>query len=211
MATASKFLFETNFEPGAAVPKPLAKKNFNAAEMEAACLAAEQVGHAAGRTAAIKEVEARTAVALETLASRLADDLAKIHERHAAQLRDTLAAAGEMTRRLFPALAERHEFGEIEALFADCVARLNEEPRLLVRAPETLVDALKPRLDRVAERAGYAGRVILIGDPALRDGQTRIEWADGGVDRDSTRLWAEIDTALQRYLTGSAPAGTTGA
>lgn len=209
MATASKFLFETSFDAGAAAPKQPAKKSFNPAELEAACAAAEKSGHAAGRAAAIKEIESRAATALEAIAARLARDLATIHERHAAQLRDTLGAAGEITRRLFPALAERHEFTEIESLFADCVARLAEEPRLLVRAPESLVDALKPRLDGVAERAGYAGRVILLGDPALRDGQTRIEWADGGVERDSARIWAEIDTVLKRYLTGNSPAGTT--
>lgn len=209
MATASKFLFETSFEPGAAAAKPPAKKSFTPAEFEAVRIAATQSGHAAGRAAALKEIEARTAHALETLASRLAADLAAIHERHATQLRDTLGASAEIIRRLFPTLAQRHEFAEIETLFADCVARLAEEPRLLVRAPEALLDALKPRLDQVAERAGFAGRVILLGDPALSDGQTRIEWADGGVERDSTRLWAEIDAILKRYLTDSSAVDAT--
>ncbi len=209
MATASKFLFETSFDAGVAASKPAVKRSFNPAELEAACAAAERAGQVAGRAAAIQEIEARSAVALEALATGLGRDLAAIHERHAAQLRDMLGAASEITRRLFPALAERNEFTEIESLFAECVARLGAEPRLLVRAPEGLVDALKPRLDGVVERAGYAGRVILLGDPALREGQTRIEWADGGVERDSTQLWAEIDTILKRYLTGNSPAGTT--
>ena len=77
------------------------------------------------------------------------------------------------------------------------------EPRIVVRVPDALVDALKPRIDRAAERAGYPGRVILLGDPAMSDAQSRIEWADGGVERDPARVWAEIDAVLQRHVAGA--------
>lgn len=202
MVQTSKFLFETRFEAGAPPPQPM-RKSFTAAELDAARAAAEKAGHAAGRAAAIKEIEARAATVLNILVDGLGGALDQIHARHEAQGRETLAVAVTILRRLFPALAERHEYAELEALLSEALRQLSTEPRIVVRVPDAIVDAIKPRIDRATERAGFAGRVILLGDPAMTDAQSRIEWADGGVERDTARIWAEFDAILQRHLAGA--------
>lgn len=202
MVQTSKFLFETRFEPGAP-PPTTTRKSFTAAEIDAARAAAEKAGHAAGRAAAIKEIEARAATVLNVLVDGLAGALEQIHARHAAEGRETLAVATTMLRRLFPALSERHEYAELEAMLSDALRQLSTEPRIVVRVPDAIVDAIKPRIDRAVERAGFPGRVILLGDPAMSDAQSRIEWADGGVERDTARVWAEFDAILQRHLAGA--------
>jgi hypothetical protein len=71
------------------------------------------------------------------------------------------------------------------------------------RDDRAIVEAVKPRIDRAAARAGFPGSVILLGDPAMSDAQSRIEWADGGVERDTARIWGEFDAILQRHLAGA--------
>lgn len=202
MVQSSKFLFETRFEAGAPPPQPI-RKSFTAAELEAARAAGEKAGHAAGRAAALKEIEARAATVLNILVDGLGGALEQIHARHEAQGRETLAVASTILRRLFPALSERHEYAELEALLLDSLRQLSTEPRIVVRVPDAIVEAVKPRIDRAAARAGFPGSVILLGDPAMSDAQSRIEWADGGVERDTARIWGEFDAILQRHLAGA--------
>jgi flagellar assembly protein FliH len=203
----SKFLFETRFEAGAP-PAPPPRKSFTAAELDAARQTAERTGYAAGRAAALREIEARTQLALNVLVDGLGDALQIIHARQQAQGRETLAVATTILRKLYPALSARHEYAELEAIVSDSLRQLANEPRIVVRVADDLVEAMKPRIDRAAERAGYPGRVILIGDPAMTDAQSRVEWADGGVERDPARIWAEIDAVLQRHVAGASTSDT---
>ncbi|MBM3522088.1 MAG: hypothetical protein FJX57_03960 [Alphaproteobacteria bacterium] len=203
MTAANRFLFENRFDAAKGVPPPPPpRKSFAPAELDAAKAAAHQAGLAAGRAAAQKEIDARIATAAEALAHGLDGAIAEITARHEAQAREGVMAAAEMVRRLFPAFAARAEFVEFEALLAECLSRLADEPRVVLRIADGLVEAFKPRLDGLLARSSYAGRVILLGDPALGEGQARIEWADGGVERDAPRVWAEIDEILQQHVAG---------
>lgn len=206
MTATNRFLFETRFDAGTPAPVPV-RKSFTPAELEAAKTAAHQAGVAAGRAAAQKEIEAKLAAAADSLAKGLERALGDFAQRSAAQGQEATMAAAEMIRRLFPAFSERQEFVEFEALLSECLIRVADEPRIVLRLPDGLIEAFKPRLDALLARSSYPGRVILLGDPALRDGQSRIEWADGGVERDTPRIWVEIDQALQRYLAGGDPSG----
>ncbi len=208
MPDPAKFLFQTRFEAGArAAPPP--RNNFTAAEVEAARKAGEQAGHAAGKAKAMAEIEARAAATLDRIAAGMAGTLEQINARHDEQTRETLATTVEILRRLFPTLATRHEVAEIEALLAQCVALMPDEPRLVVRIPEDLDGQIRPRFERTIERTGFAGQVSLIADPALSDGQSRIEWSEGGVSRDTGRLWAEVDAVIARYIDPDSTADAT--
>jgi flagellar assembly protein FliH len=67
-----------------------------------------------------------------------------------------------------------------------------------------LLDPMKQRVDALAEAAGYEGRIVLLVDETIPDGDVRVEWADGGAERDSARLWRDVDAALKR-LTDAPP------
>lgn len=203
MPDPAKFLFETRFEHGMR-PSPPPRNSFTAAELEAARKAGEQTGHAAGRAKAMAEIEARAAAAVEKLVTGMAAALSDIAVRHETQTRENLATAVEVVRKLFPALAQRHEIAEIEALLADCVARMPDEPRLALRVPADIAEILRGRFDDAVARSGFAGRATLISDPALPGGAARIEWSDGSVARDTGTLWTEIDVILDRYAVASA-------
>ncbi|MFO0293901.1 MAG: hypothetical protein ACK51F_11220 [Rhodospirillales bacterium] len=198
MPEITKFLFETRFEAGAPAPPP-PRKHFTAAEVEAARAAGLRDGQAAGRAKALAEIEARTAAAVESLAAGMGQTLAQIDARHGAQMREALDTAVETVRRLYPALAARHEITEIEALLAECVAQLPGEPRIAVRVPEALAPQIGPRIERAAQRTGFQGQIAIVGDPTLADNQSRIEWSDGGVTRDPSLVWTEIESIVARY------------
>ncbi len=47
----------------------------------------------------------------------------------------------------------------------------------------------------------YEGKVVILGDADLGPSDCRIEWADGGIERDVRALWEEIDHVLAEVQT----------
>jgi flagellar assembly protein FliH len=202
MAAISKFLFETSFEAqraGEAPPAPV-RRSFTPAELEAARGEGHAQGVAAGQAAALASLEARGADALGAIAGKLAALLKDAAAAEQARTQEMVAAMTTIARKLIPGLAERHGLAEIEALLLDCLGRLHDEPRVVVRINDALLDALKERLDALATGIGFTGRIIVIADPAIAAGDARIEWADGGAERDSARAWADIDGLIARVI-----------
>lgn len=209
MVAISKFLFDNDFATGdeasRLAPRPDTRR-FSANDLEAAKAAARAEGVAAGRAAAEQEIARRIADACAVLGTRLGDLMKSCATQHEAQTREAVTAAAEIARRLLPSLGKREAISEVEGLIRDCLTRLHEEPRLVVRVADELLDPIRQRLDQLTSAAGYTGRVILFADPALKSGDARVEWADGGAERDSAAIWRDIDSAIQRFVEGGAGA-----
>jgi flagellar assembly protein FliH len=204
MAAISKFLFDTDFDAGgdplAARPAPRADtRRYTATEVEAAKSAAHAEGIAAGRALADQEISRKIAEVLGVVSAHLGEVMVEARAHHEAQTREAVTAAVEIVRRLLPALGKREAMAEIEALITDCLARLHDEPRLVVRVADELLDEVRQRIDQLSGAAGFAGRVILLADNTLKPGDARVEWADGGADRDTGALWREIEGVIQRF------------
>jgi flagellar assembly protein FliH len=202
MAAISKFLFETSFEAHRAgdAPPPPVRRAFTPAELEAARAEGHAEGVEAGQAAAHASIEARTADALAALAGKLAALLKDAAAAEQTRTHEAIAAMATIARKLMPGLSERHGLSEVEALLLDCLGRLHDEPRVVVRINDALLDVLKEKVDALATSIGFAGRIIVIADPAVAAGDARIEWADGGAERDSARAWADIDGLIARFI-----------
>lgn len=214
MAAISKFLFDTDFDAGgdplAARPAQRADtRRYTGAEIEATKSAAHAEGVATGRALADQEIGRKVADVLAVVAARLDGIMVEARADHETQTREALTAAVEIVRRLLPALGKREAMREVEALIADCLARLHDEPRLVVRVADDLLDEVRQRVDQLSGAAGFAGRVILLADNTLKPGDARVEWADGGADRDTSALWRDIEGAIQRFVEDGS--GTPGA
>ena len=61
-------------------------------------------------------------------------------------------------------------------------------------------DALQEKLGQMSASNGFEGRVVLIADDEMGESDCRVEWADGGVEREAGRIWRAIEEALNRYL-----------
>jgi flagellar assembly protein FliH len=206
---SAKFLFDTNFEDALAVDAAEADadvavlSSYTRAEIDALRAAAFAEGRVAGRAEAMVEIERQTAAAIEATARGL-EALMRSEAQFERSVADHAVALGcTLLRKLHPELMRRHGAAEVEALIARCLERLHAEPRIVVRLHDGMLDLLRPRLDEIARLGGYEGRVILVADDAIAPGDCRIEWAEGGCERDSARLWRDIEVACERVLADS--------
>lgn len=201
MPSISKFLFDTSFDgPAAKAPPKPVRRNFTAAEVEAEKAKAFADGHAAGINDTANEAAQRTAASLEAISARLGEILRQADKSRETSLRTAVAAATAMTRKLLPALARREAINEIEELVRDCLGRMHDEPKIVLRLHESLVETFRARIDATAEAAGFSGRVVVVADPKQSPADARVEWADGGVERNTQQVWQEIEAIIERFV-----------
>ena len=200
MPSISKFLFDTDFDKskGAPAPKPV-RRNFTAAEVEAEKAKAFAEGHAAGVAETNQQATSRTAAAFEAIVSQCTKLLAIMDAQRAETSKVAVQTAVAMTRKLLPALGRREAMAEIEALVTECLGRMHDAPKIIVRLNEMHIEAFRQRVDALSNATGFTGRVAVVADPTLKAEDVRVEWADGGVERNTAQIWQEIEAAIQRY------------
>ena len=135
-----------------------------------------------------------TSVAAQTLAAAL-DDAAANAQREAVEL------AASIGRKLALHLLARYPTVELDALIAECMQSLNGVPHLVVRCHPDIADGIRDIATAHMQTSGFAGRLVVMGDPELRLGDGRLEWVDGGLVRDIGAIAKDIDRKISAYLT----------
>jgi flagellar assembly protein FliH len=199
MALPQKFTFDVSFDHlGVPSARSLAERRFTRAELEATRQSALAEGHAAGLAEAAKSAQALTADALARIAERLAALLATQDTARMDIQRRALAAMQAIVAKLLPGLAAKDPLTEVEAFATKCLHEAIDEPRVVLRVAQEIYEPLCERLEALAQAAGYAGRIVLLADDAIAAGDARVEWADGGAERNLADQCAEINELLER-------------
>ncbi|HWE73815.1 MAG TPA: hypothetical protein VG328_11695 [Stellaceae bacterium] len=197
MAMPQKFTFDVSFDHlGTPTTRSLAERRFTRAEMEATRQAALAEGHAAGLAESAQAAASLTADAL----AKMAASLAALFEAQDATALETERRALDAMRaiviKLVPGLAAKDPLTEVEAFTTKCLHEAIDEPRVVLRVAEEIYEPLRERLDTLANAAGYAGRIVLLADDAVVGGDARVEWADGGAERNVVGQCAELTALL---------------
>ncbi len=216
-----KFLFDTDFlddrprnaapdpiEVEPAEPEPPPPPTFTEEELEAARSAGFTEGRAQGMIEAQSSIERQTAMALEHLVGGMKDLFQQHHRYSEDVVHDAAKLAHTIARKICPELAQRNALVEIEALTRQAVEYLADEPRVIVRMNAASLEALGDRLQAIMRTAGFEGQVLLRNENTLGDSDCRIEWANGGAERLTLQLWAQIDEMCAHFLKGQPPAET---
>jgi flagellar assembly protein FliH len=198
MTTPSKFMFDLDFAaPKVANTIPLADHQVQLTE-------AETRGYGKGFAAGQQEAEAQTARRLAQTLERISQTLATIvGGLNAVETRleaEAVEVATAVARKLSAELVAREPLVEVETLVRDCFRQLSATPHVVVRVSEELYPHILERLDVIANESGFQGRLVVLAEPDIRDGDCRIEWADGGVTRDTARTEAAIAENVGRFV-----------
>ena len=199
MVLPQKFTFDVSFDHLAAQsPRSLAERRFTRGELEATRQAALAEGHAAGLAEAAKSAQSLTASSLAAMAERIAALITTHDATTADTQRRAVAAMQAILAKLLPGLAAKDPLGEVEAFAIKCLHEGIAEPRVVLRVAGELYEPLRERIDALAAAAGYGGRIVLLSDETIAPGDARVEWADGGAERDFAAQCAGIDALLAR-------------
>lgn len=203
MKQAVKFTFDTRFDNGTE-PSPQAhvqaKPSFSQEDIERARAEGHASGVLEGQAESRAAAENQIASTMEHFATSAASLLTALHTESATIRAEAASLAMIAARKLAPALIATQPRAEVEAVLRDCLTHLNREPHIVLRVSEQLVDQLKEIVDRMAMERGLSGRIILLGQKDIDEGDCVVEWADGGVVRSRSEMEAELDEIVQRYI-----------
>lgn len=185
------------------IPPP---PTFSEDEMAVCREAAFAEGRTAGRTETEQGIGRIASDALQVIGSEIGN-LAAIQKASVDVMhRDAISLAAAIVRKTIPAIARETAGPAIENFIRDSLPRIIEEPRIVVRIADSLLDQLKEDLQQIATQSGFAGQMIVMADAEMSIQDCRVEWADGGAERDSGRIWREIDESIERFLESLTPA-----
>jgi flagellar assembly protein FliH len=202
MGAPAKFLFDVDFAKGAdrkpAEPSvTLAEHALKLAEAEAA---AHSRGYADAQADAKVEADRRMAAALERIAVNLGkanEALGTIETRLECEAVEVAVA---VAKKLAPALIAREPFAEIAGLASDCFRELVAAPHIAVRVNDALYAPAREKLDDIVRAKSFQGRLVVLAEPDIAVGDCRIEWADGGINRNTAATDAAICAAVESYV-----------
>jgi flagellar assembly protein FliH len=207
MGAPAKFLFDMDFsapEKGrerAATPSEIAQ------QIAAAEARAYRDGFAAAMCEATAESDRRAALALEEIGVALRGIATRFSGIETRMETEAVDVAVAVARKLCSELMAGEPLTEIMALVSDCFSYLVSTPHLVVRVNDTLYDAARERIERIAKQSGFEGRLVILAEPEIDGGDCRIEWADGGVVLERAAIESKINELVGRYMASRNQAG----
>jgi flagellar assembly protein FliH len=198
MASANaKFLFDEDFATG---EKPtITLVEFERRRKDAEAVAFRN-GFAAAQAEAVAEAEKRLAAAMTQIGDTLAR-LGRGLDGVEARLEvEAVQVALAVARKLAPALIAMQPFAEIEALAGECFRQLVAAPHVAIKVNDAMLAGAEQRLGELARTRGFEGRLMVSADPAQAPGDFRVEWSDGGINRDRAATEDAIAEVVSRYI-----------
>jgi flagellar assembly protein FliH len=211
MASPARFNFDLDFEPA---PPPSAQRQQKPKEPEVPTVdlithllqlgEADAKGRAEGLAAGRASAEAQAADRLANEAARLANAcqtmIRTLDADRLAVEKEAVDLALTIARKLAGRLLDREPLSEIRALLAECLGPLRKAPHLVLRINADDADAVRPHVDRLVKENGFEGRMVILGEDDMARGDCRIEWADGGIIRNSAHIVEGIEASIARYI-----------
>jgi len=200
MTAPAKFMFDMDFS----APDKAREKAATQAEIVQQVAAAEARAHrdgfAAGQREAKAESDRRAALALEEIGvavKNIATRFAGIETRMETEAVDVAVA---VARKLCSELIASEPLAEITGLIRECFSHLVSTPHLVVRINDALYEGARERIEKLAKQSGFEGRLVILAEPTIANGDCKIEWADGGVVLERAAIDTKINELVGRYM-----------
>ncbi len=192
-----KFAFDTVFDNTGAVayspPKPKLYTEEEVAELRAAAFAE-------GERSAVARAEEAAAIALRATADAARAALASLtqvaHDHRAGSAALALACG----RKIADAALELFPEAPLRAALDGLARELEQQPRLVLRVPEELLERMSAALEDAAANVGFSGQIIAKADPNLPRAAFMLDWADGRAAFDPPATAARTAEALNAAL-----------
>jgi flagellar assembly protein FliH len=173
---------------------------FSEEELQLARESAFEEGRQAGLAEAADMSERMLASAMAGIAGGVEILKAQQEELGDVHVRTAVRVAMAVLKKVLPGACEKYAFEEVARVVEECIGHVLDEPRIVVRVSADLTDPIRDRLEAIAADQGFQGRVVVQADARLSPGDCRVEWTDGGAERDQARLVRDVEDAVERSL-----------
>ncbi len=194
-----KFTFDTSFDTGQA-PKLDEEIEVLLERARIETAQAHERGLKEGREQTLSEIEAATQTAIEQLSVSTGTLFATVEQIKTQNQITSAGLAHTIAKKLAATMMKQAPLAEIEALIEECLEISGDQSRLVVRVNQEIFEPINIRIQQMKDVANFKGDIIVAGDPALAITDARIEWPDGGMERNLDDITNQIEEAIERFF-----------
>jgi flagellar assembly protein FliH len=200
MAAPAKFMFDMDFSAPDKAREKAATQAEIAQQVAAAEARAHRDGFAAGQREAKAESDRRAALALEEIGVAIKNIASRFGGIETRMETEAVDVAVSVARKLCNELIASEPLVEISGLVRECFSHLVSTPHLVVRINDALYEGARERIEKLAKQSGFEGRLVILAEPTVANGDCKIEWADGGVVLERATIDTKINELVGRYM-----------
>ena len=98
-----------------------------------------------------------------------------------------------ISKKILPMFVSRFGTDDITAIVSHTLQEMKREPRIVVKLNEADFEALNDKLQTMAQEQAFHGKLIVISDEKIQQGDCLVEWAEGGAEKNIQNTLSEID------------------
>lgn len=172
-------------------------KTYTQEELDSAKLIAEQAGYEKGYKAKDCEIEKNVAAVLDQINIKLLDLIAGREKLQAELEQDFMNLNREVIRKLIPSLTEDQSAEILERFLEENFPYFRSEAKLSFYLHPDVVGKVSEQIARLAHINDFEGKISLHKDPSLGLADCRVEWENGGVERNANKILEKVDNLLE--------------
>ena len=173
---------------------------FSEEDLDMAKQIALKQGIQEGKAEVMSGIEREINLSLDTIALKL-ENLMHVHKEWAEAInKDALKLAHTIMKKLAPQLTKNGELIEVERTITRAFEFTNNQPKVSVQVPQHLNLPLQEKIDVITSRGNFDGQVILSVNNELAEGDCRIIWDAGEMERSMSATWGQIDKIIDRII-----------
>ncbi len=218
MQSAEKFMFDYSFDnepevqleseaapeqPEEAAEEEPIVPTFSEEDIEIARQQSFDAGKQEGLAATTETLAKQMNVTLALIDQKLTEAFGAQDAANEELARSALSVAKGICGKMLPTMAEKNAFDEVERVITEVFSKLVDHPSATISVHTSLLEAIEQRVKELSESKGYQGKIIFRADDTMAPDDCKVEWYNGGSERDSQAIWQEISTIIDRNINGT--------
>lgn len=167
-------------------------------EMDMAVLTAEEKGFAKGKELALNDIEQQKQSTILQIEEQLKHLIISQEENTNLLENSALEIALAAVEKILPSLEHDVAKKEIEAFLMDNFSKFRRENNLAFCFNPNMAAEIAPILSKLANKHDYEGKISVHKDINLGLSDCKVEWKNGGVERNITKLKDKIKGLIQK-------------
>lgn len=163
-------------------------------------------GKEEGYSEALGSIDKNCEILLENISRSMMEIINSHEEQIILMEKNATSLVLAIIRKLAPAIVNDMPLKEIENLVSQCLSNNPLEPRVVIRIHEQILPLLRKKIDSIQAMSDYSGQIVLISEEMANMSDCRVEWTDGGAERDYESLMQSIEEMVQVFIDAPNPA-----
>lgn len=181
----------------APVEEPEPKEpSYSREELAAAVKAAEEAAYEKAQNTVIVNETQKQTMLFEDIKNKLSEIFSGLDARSADMEKAALNFAVAAVHKVLPTLEEKQAEAEVKNFLAENFTNFAAQETLSFSFNPDMVSRVADSIGRLAEQNDFEGKIAVHKDPGLGLSDCRVEWKNGGVERNTKKLLNKVDMLI---------------